>query len=137
VKRKIDEFVDCLVETIVIVVVVALVFMEWRSALIVALSIPIAVAVTLGMCAGLGIDGQWVSIAALVIALGLLVDDPVVAGDAINRELAHGARRDVAAWLGPQRLTRAIMYAAVTTCVALLPLILVHGLAGHSSIRSR
>jgi multidrug efflux pump len=58
VKRKIDEFVDCLVETIVIVVVVALVFMEWRSAPIVALSIPIAVAVTLGMCAGLGIDGQ-------------------------------------------------------------------------------
>lgn len=131
VKRKIDEFLDCLVEAIVIVVVVALLFMEWRSALIVALSIPIAVAMTLGLCAGLGIDIQQVSIAALVIALGLLVDDPVVAGDAINRELAHGARRDVAAWLGPQKLARAIMYATVTNCVAFLPLLLVHGQTGE------
>ena len=56
---------------------------------------------TLGICAALGIDLQQISIAALIIALGLLVDDPVVAGDAINRELAHGTRRDVAAWLGP------------------------------------
>jgi len=36
------------------------------------------------------------------------------AGDAINRELAHGHPRDVAAWLGPQRLARAILYATVT-----------------------
>ena len=40
VRLKIDEFVDCLVEAIVIVVVVALLFMEWRSAMLVALSIP-------------------------------------------------------------------------------------------------
>jgi multidrug efflux pump subunit AcrB len=113
-------------------------FMEWRSALIVALSIPITLAMTLGMCATLGIDIQQVSIAALVIALGLLVDDPVVAGDAINRELAHGARRDVAAWLGPQKLSRAIMYATVTNCVAFLPMLLVHGATpGSSSIRCR
>jgi len=131
VRLKIDEFVDCLVEAIVIVVVVALLFMEWRSAMLVALSIPITVAMTLGMCAALGIDIQQVSIAALVIALGLLVDDPVVAGDAINRELAHGARRDVAAWLGPQKLARAIMYATITNCVAFLPLLLVHGATGE------
>ena len=73
-----------------IVVVVALLFMEWRSALLVAISIPITMAMTLGFCAMLGIDIQQISIAALIIALGLLVDDPVVAGDAINRELAHG-----------------------------------------------
>ena len=74
--------------------------------LLVALSIPITVAMTLGICAMLGIDLQQISIAALIIALGLLVDDPVVAGDAINREIAHGVPRDVAAWLGPQKLSR-------------------------------
>jgi len=131
VRLKIDEFLDCLVEAIVIVVVVAMLFMECRSALIVALSIPITLAMTLGMCAALLIDIQQVSIAALVIALGLLVDDPVVAGDAINRELAHGARRDVAAWLGPQKLARAILYATLTNCVAFLPLLLVHGATGE------
>jgi multidrug efflux pump subunit AcrB len=104
--------------------------MEWRSALLVAVSIPITVAMTLGICQLLGIDLQQVSIAALIIALGLLVDDPVVAGDAINREIAHGQPRDVAAWLGPQKLARAILYATMTNCVAFLPLLLVPGKTG-------
>ena len=55
----------------------------------------------------------------------------MVAGDAINRELAHGTRRDVAAWLGPQKLSRAILYATVTNCAAFLPLLLVNGVVGE------
>jgi multidrug efflux pump subunit AcrB len=131
VRLKIREFNDCLLEAIVIVVAVALVFMEWRSALIVALSIPITLAMTLGFCSLIGIDLQQISIAALIIALGLLVDDPVVAGDAINRELALGEKRDVAAWLGPQKLSRAILYATITNCVAFLPLLMVSGVVGE------
>ena len=65
-------------------------FWEWRSALLMALSIPITLAMTFGMMYLLGIDLQQVSIASLIIALGLLVDDPVVAGDAIKRDLAAG-----------------------------------------------
>lgn len=131
VEHKIEQFKDCFLEAVAIVVVVSLLFMEWRSALLIALSIPITVAMTLGICALLGIDLQQISIAALIIALGLLVDDPVVAGDAINRELAHGVPRDVAAWLGPQKLSRAILYATVTNCVAFLPLLLVTGAVGE------
>ena len=63
-------------------------------ALLMALSIPITLAMTFGMMHLLGIDIQQVSIASLIIALGLLVDDPVVAGDAIKREL--GARASAA-----------------------------------------
>ncbi len=85
------QFDRNLIEAVVIVVLVALVFMEWRSALLVAVSIPLTVAMTLGICQILGIDLQQVSIAAMIIALGLLVDDPVVAGDAINREIAARA----------------------------------------------
>ncbi len=130
VRAKIWDFDRNLIEAILIVVAVAVVFMEWRSALLVAFSIPLTVAMTLGICQILGIDLQQVSIAAMIIALGLLVDDPVVAGDAINREIAHGHPRDIAAWLGPQKLARAILYATVTNCVAFLPLLLVKGPTG-------
>ncbi|MGO9111305.1 MAG: efflux RND transporter permease subunit [Thermoguttaceae bacterium] len=131
VDEKIQQFDKNLIEAVVIVVLVAMVFMEWRCALLVAVSIPLTCAMTLGICQLLGIDLQQVSIAAMIIALGLLVDDPVVAGDAINRELAHGQPRDVAAWLGPQKLARAILYATVTNCVAFLPLLLVRGKTGE------
>ena len=83
-----------LYEAIALVVLVSLIgFWEWRSALLMALSIPITLAMTFGMMHVLGIDLQQVSIASLIIALGLLVDDPVVAGDAIKRELAAGHPR--------------------------------------------
>jgi multidrug efflux pump len=130
VREKIVDFDRNLIEAVIIVVIVALLFMEWRSALLVAVSIPVTVAMTLGICQLCGIDLQQVSVAAMIIALGLLVDDPVVAGDAINRELAHGQPRDVAAWLGPQKLAKAIMFATVTNCVAFLPLLMVKGRVG-------
>src|SRR4029079_7896079 len=50
-----------------------------------------------------------------------LVDDPVVAGDAIKRDLALGHPRIIAAWLGPTKLATAIMFATVTNIVAYLP----------------
>ncbi len=130
VRHKIKSFNKNLIEAVVIVVLVALVFMEWRSALLIAISIPITVAMTLGLSQLVGIDLQQVSIAALIIALGLLVDAPVVASDAINRELAHGEPRARAAWLGPQRLARAVFYATLTNVVAFLPLLLVKGKTG-------
>ncbi len=130
VHHKISSFIHCLIEAIVIVVLVSVLFMEWRSALLVAVCIPITVAMTLGMAQLFGIDLQQVSIAALIIALGMLVDAPVVAADAINRELANGQPRGVAAWRGPQRLARAVFYATLTNIVAFLPLLLVKGKTG-------
>src|SRR5579862_980031 len=130
VHAKIAECNQNFLEAVVIVIICCLLFMEWRSALVVALTIPITVAMTLGVVNLLGIDIQQVSIAALIIALGLLVDDPVVAADAINRELAEGTDRTTAAWLGPNKLAHAIMYATLTNCVAFLPLLLVSGKTG-------
>jgi multidrug efflux pump subunit AcrB len=130
VREKIANFNRCLIEAIVIVVVVAMLFMEWRSALLVAIAIPVTVAMTLGMSQIVGIDLQQVSIAALIIALGLLVDAPVVAADAINRELANGHPRHIASWLGPKHLAHAVFYATLTNIVAFLPLLLVKGKTG-------
>ncbi len=130
VEHKISEFNTCLIEAVVIVILFALVFMEWRSTALVAISIPLTLAMTLGFCQLLGIDLQQVSIAALIIALGLLVDDPVVASDAINREMASGVPRERAAWQGPDKLARAILYATLTNIVAFLPLLLIAGSTG-------
>ncbi len=131
VEENVDLFMDALIEAIVLVVAVAWIgFREWRSALLMALSIPLTLAMTFGMMHVLGIDVQQVSIAALIIALGLLVDDPVVAGDAIKRDLALGHPPVVAAWLGPTKLARAILFATVTNIAAYLPFLLLSGDTG-------
>jgi len=109
VEENIDLSMRSLYEAVGLVVLVSLIgFWEWQSALLMALSIPLTLLMTFGMMHVLGVDLQQVSIVTLIIALGLLVDDPVVAGDAIKRELATGAGRGIAAWLGPTRLATAI-----------------------------
>jgi multidrug efflux pump subunit AcrB len=131
VEENIDLFMDALYEAIGLVVLVSLIgFWEWRSALLMALSIPITLAMTFGMAHLVGMDLQQVSIATLIIALGLLVDDPVVAGDGIKRGLAAGHPNVIAAWLEPTRLAKAIMYATVTNIVAYLPFLLLTGTTG-------
>jgi multidrug efflux pump subunit AcrB len=126
VKEQIDLFMDALYEAIGLVVIVSLIgFWEWRSALLMALSIPVTLSLTFGMIYLLGIDIQQVSVASLIIALGLLVDDPVVAGDSIKRMLSEGQPRIVAPWLGPTKIATAILYATITNIVAYLPFLLV------------
>ena len=131
VEEIIDLFMGSLWEAVALVVLVSLIgFWEWRSALLMALSIPITLAMTFGMMSVLGVDLQQISIASLIIALGLLVDDPVVAGDAIKRNLAAGHSPLVAAWLGPTKLANAILYATITNIVAYLPFLILPGDTG-------
>lgn len=132
VEENIHLFMTSLYEAIILVVIIALIgFWEWRSAVLMALSIPITLAMTFGMMQVLGIDLQQISIATLIIALGLLVDDPVVAGDAIKRELAAGHKSIIAAWLGPTKIAGAILYATITNIVAYLPFLMLEGATGE------
>jgi len=122
---------EALYEAIVLVIVISLVgFWDWRSALLMAISIPVTLAMTFGFASLLGIDLQQVSIATLIIALGLLVDDPVVANDAIKREMTEGLSRPDAAWVGPTKLATAIVFATITNIVAYLPFLLMKGTTG-------
>jgi multidrug efflux pump subunit AcrB len=132
VKENINLFMRALVEAIILVVIVSLLgFWEWRLALIMALAIPITLAMTFGVVYVLGIDLQQVSIASLIIALGLLVDVPVVAGDGIKRHLAEGFPRTTACWLGPTKLATAIFYATITNIIAYLPFLMLSGNTGE------
>jgi multidrug efflux pump subunit AcrB len=132
VKENIHLFLRALNEAIILVVIVSLIgFWEWRLALIMALAIPITLAMTFGVVYMLGIDLQQVSVATLIIALGLLVDVPVVSGDGIKRGLADGLPRKVAAWLGPTKLATAIFFATITNIIAYLPFLLLTGNTGQ------
>ncbi len=130
VAHRLHHFIRSFVEAVVIVVLVALLLMDWRSAVVVAAAIPLTVAMTLGGMHLFGIQLHQISIAALIIALGMLVDDPVVASDAINRELYHGEPPLRAAWVGPFRMRRAILYGTIINIVAFLPLMLLPGDTG-------
>jgi multidrug efflux pump subunit AcrB len=128
VKDLVSLLMSSLYEAIVLVVIVALVgFWDWRAAALMAASIPLTLAMTFGIVHVLGIDIQQVSIATLIIALGLLVDMPVVAGDAIKRELGAGSPRDLASWIGPTKLAKAIVFATITNIVAYLPFLMLTG----------
>jgi multidrug efflux pump subunit AcrB len=132
VKENIHLFLRALYEAILLVVVVSLIgFWEWRLALIMALAIPITLGMTFGVSYMLGIDLQQVSVATLIIALGLLVDVPVVAGDGIKRGLADGLPRAIAAWLGPSKLATAIFFATLTNIIAYLPFLMLTGNTGE------
>jgi multidrug efflux pump subunit AcrB len=132
VEENVHLFMNSLYEAVFLVVLVSLIgFWEWRSALLMALSIPITLAMTFGMMYAVGMDLQQISIGSLIIALGLLVDDPVVAGDAIKRDLAAGHKPIVAAWLGPTKLANAILFATITNIVAYLPFLLLTGDMGR------
>ncbi|HQB30957.1 MAG TPA: efflux RND transporter permease subunit [Syntrophales bacterium] len=132
VKENVDLFMKSLYEAIALVVLIAFIgFWEWRSALLLAAAIPLTLAMTFGMMHLLGLDLQQVSIGSLILSLGLLVDVPVVAGDAIKRELAAGTPALTAAWTGPTKLARAMFFATVTNIVAYLPFLILKGDIGR------
>ncbi len=131
-RDTIDLFMKSLYEAIFLVILVAFIgFWEWRPALLMSLAIPLTLAMTFGMIMLLGVDLQYVSIGTMIVALGLLVDVPVVSGDAITRELEAGNPRNKAAWVGPTKLSKAILFATITNIMAYLPLLLLSGDVGR------
>jgi len=131
VEHRIHHFVRCFIEAVVIVIIVGLFLMDWRSALVLATAVPLTVAITLVGMQMLHIPLQQISIAALIIALGMLVDVPVVASDGINRELHLGEPRLRAAWLGPLHLRHPMVFGTLINIFAFLPLLLLTGDKGE------
>jgi multidrug efflux pump subunit AcrB len=132
VEENIDLFNESLYEAIAIVIAISMIgFWEWRAAALLALSIPITLALAYGVMNAVRLDLQQVSIAAMIIALGLLVDNPVVASDAIKNAMAEGYDRLNASWVGPTRLRRAVFFATITNIAAYLPFLLMTGSTGE------
>jgi multidrug efflux pump subunit AcrB len=90
VSKSIREFLEALAEAIGIVLVVSLLALGWRAGLVVALTIPMVLAATFFVMLLMGIDLHRISLGALIIALGLLVDDAMIAVEMMDRKLEEG-----------------------------------------------
>lgn len=90
VSKYVSEFLEVLGEAILIVLAVSFLSLGWRSGLVVALTIPLVLAATFTVMWLMGIDLQRISLGALIIALGLLVDDAMIAVEMMQRKLEEG-----------------------------------------------
>ncbi|MDE1996624.1 MAG: efflux RND transporter permease subunit, partial [Rhizobiaceae bacterium] len=86
----ISEFMHALGEALVIVLIVSFLSIGWRSGLVIAIAIPLVLSATFAIMYELGIDLQRISLGALIIALGLLVDDAMIVVELMERKLEEG-----------------------------------------------
>ncbi|MRN37931.1 hypothetical protein CRG49_012730 [Neisseria sp. N95_16] len=86
VKASLKEVMKTLIEAIVLVVLVMFVFLQsWRATLIPAIAVPVVLMGTLGILAALGYSINMLTMFALVLAIGLLVDDAIVVVENVER----------------------------------------------------
>ncbi len=86
----ISEFMHALGEALIIVLIVSFLSIGWRSGLVIAIAIPLVLAATFAIMYEFGIDLQRISLGALIIALGLLVDDAMIVVELMERKLEEG-----------------------------------------------
>ncbi len=86
----VSEFMHALGEALAIVLIVSFLSIGWRSGLVIAIAIPLVLAATFAIMYELGIDLQRISLGALIIALGLLVDDAMIVVELMERKLEEG-----------------------------------------------
>lgn len=88
--KDVAEFQESFLEALAIVLAVSFLSLGWRSGLVVAISVPLVLAGTLVGMKLLGIDLQRISLGAMIIALGLLVDDAIIAVETMVVKLDQG-----------------------------------------------
>src|SRR6201993_2928113 len=97
VEEAVGEFIKTLIEAIVIVLGVSFLSLGWRPGIVVAIAIPLVLAITFVVMKLTGVGLQRISLGALIIGLGLLVDDAMIAVETMVSKLEHGADKVTAA----------------------------------------
>ncbi|MEM1343864.1 MAG: efflux RND transporter permease subunit [Pseudomonadota bacterium] len=116
---------------IALVGAVLLAAMGWRAALLVALSLPLTLLTALALFQVAGVALHQVSITGLIIALGLLIDNAIVAVDTYHRMRRGGARPEQAIARTIAHLRLPLGASTLTTTLAFLPLVVAPGNAGE------
>ncbi|KAA3605552.1 MAG: AcrB/AcrD/AcrF family protein [Planctomycetota bacterium] len=131
VDQKISDFLLNLGQAVLIVVLVAFLMIGIRIALVMASAIPIVVVISIGLSSWFGVQLEQISIASLIIALGLLVDCAIEVGDNIHRFLAMGKSRKEATLEGVKEIAFPVLIATLTTVAAFLPMVTIPGGSGE------
>ena len=118
-------------QTLVIVLLVVILFLGKRTGLIVGSIIPFVMLVTLAIMQFSGMILERMSLATLIIALGLLVDNGIVVAEDFKRRLEQGEARKDAMFQGGKELAMPLLSSSLTTILFFIPLMLAEHAAGE------
>ncbi|MGO4339796.1 efflux RND transporter permease subunit [Labrys sp. KB_33_2] len=121
VSRAIGEFTTSFVEALVIVLGVSFVSLGLRAGFVVALSVPLVLTITMLAMYALAIDLQRISLGALIIALGLLVDDAIIAVEMMVVKMGQGWTRIAAASYAWKSTAFPMLAGTLVTAAGFLP----------------
>ena len=113
------------------VLIIFLFLLDWRGTLIAALALPTSVVGTLFIMWALGFSLNQLTLLALSLAIGLLIDDAVVVRESITRRLEAGDDPVTAARLGTQEIALAVLATTLTLCAVFVPVAFMEGLVGQ------
>src|SRR5215204_874052 len=122
VDHAVNEFQRSFVEALGIVLAVSFIFLGWRTGIVVALSVPLVLAITFAVMGVLGIDLHRISLGALIIALGLLVDDAIIAVEMMVVKIEQGWDRTRAAAFAWTSTAFPMLTGTLVTAAGFLPI---------------
>ncbi len=131
VENSVNDFLSNLIQAIVLVILVMLLFLGWRTGLVVASLIPMAMLLSFMIMNMVGITLNMISLAALIIALGLLVDNAIVVSESIMVKMEQGIPAVEAAVDSAKELRIPLLTSSLTTAVAFLPIYLADSQVGE------
>ena len=131
VAESIDDFVDTLREAVVIVLAVSFLTLGLRTGFVVACCIPLVLTGVFLFMYGAGIDLQKVSLGALIISLGLLVDDEIIAVEMMSVKLEEGHDRFSAAAHAFRATALPMLTGTLITCAGFIPVAFSKGMSAE------
>lgn len=128
---KVKELVTSLVVAILVVVVFVGLFLNWRAAAVVAIAIPISYGATVFMDLMFGYTINRVTLFALILALGLIVDDPIAAIDNIERHMREQGKATKRAVIGAMvEIRSALLMSTLAIVIVFTPMFFITGMMG-------
>ncbi|MDE6451637.1 MAG: efflux RND transporter permease subunit, partial [Odoribacter sp.] len=127
----IDNLSQSLVWGIILAILVMLFFLkDIRSAFIIAFSIPISTVITMLFFQFFGLSINTISLAGLIIGVGMMVDNSIIVIDNINQYRERGYSLFDSCNQGTLEIIRPLLSSVLTTCAVFIPLIFLSGIAG-------
>src|SRR5215467_9706143 len=131
VDHAIRDFTTSLWQAIAIIMAVSFVSLGFRAGAVIALSIPLTLAIVFPVMQFTAIDLQRISLGALIIALGLLVDDAMTTVDVMTSRLAAGDSKEEAATFAYQTLALPMLTGSFVTAAGFVPIGFARSSAGE------
>jgi len=131
VQRSVDDFVNNIIQAMVIVMIVMMISLGFRTGLLVSTLIPMVMLMSIMIMNALGIVLHMVSLGALIISLGMLVDNAIVLAESISFQISKGIKPIKAAIDSATELRIPLLVASLTTCAAFLPIYIADSLVAE------